>query len=164
MAYKRLNNFIIILLQLCCPHLTSALISIWLVRFVYINVLLNVVTTLVIHPTGRIYACTSYYRLTHWEKVVDTCTNIWLLRRLYLPLHQVVSEVFERKYILFVHASNCTTSFLIIPQELSSENDAMDNIWYKNPSKSEVIGRCGGDEINEWPRRTDKGRTLKKKI
>ena len=22
----------------------------------------------------------------------------------------------------------------------------MDNIWYENPSKSEVIGRCGGDE------------------
>ena len=22
----------------------------------------------------------------------------------------------------------------------------MDNIWYWNPSKSEVIGRCGGDE------------------
>ena len=32
--------------------------------------------------------------------------------------------------------------------------------WIKsgieNPSKSEVIGRCGGDEKNEWPRRTDK--------
>ena len=24
----------------------------------------------------------------------------------------------------------------------------MDKIWYKNPSKSEVIGRCGGDEKN----------------
>ena len=22
----------------------------------------------------------------------------------------------------------------------------MDNIWIENPSKSEVIGRCGGDE------------------
>ena len=22
----------------------------------------------------------------------------------------------------------------------------MENIWYRNPSKSEVIGRCGGDE------------------
>ena len=29
--------------------------------------------------------------------------------------------------------------------------------------KSEVIGRCGwGDEKNEWPRRTNKSRTLKK--
>ena len=37
----------------------------------------------------------------------------------------------------------------------------MDKIWDRNPSKSEVIGRCGGDENNEWPRRTDK-RTLKK--
>ena len=41
----------------------------------------------------------------------------------------------------------------------------MDKIWDRNPSKSEVIGRCGGDEKNEWPRRTDKSRvkkTLKK--
>ena len=35
----------------------------------------------------------------------------------------------------------------------------MYNIWYRNPSKSEVIG---GDEKNEWPRRTDKSRTLKR--
>ena len=32
----------------------------------------------------------------------------------------------------------------------------------ENPSKSEVIGRCGGDEKNEWPLRTDKSRTQKK--
>ena len=38
----------------------------------------------------------------------------------------------------------------------------MDKILYINPSKSEVIGRCGGDEKTEWPRRTDKSRTLKK--
>ena len=38
----------------------------------------------------------------------------------------------------------------------------MDKIWYRNPSKSEVIGRCGGDEKPEWPRRTDKSRMLKK--
>jgi len=25
----------------------------------------------------------------------------------------------------------------------------MDKIRYRNPSKSEVIGRCGGDEKNE---------------
>ena len=37
----------------------------------------------------------------------------------------------------------------------------MDKIWYRNPSKSEVIGRCGGDEKTEWPRRTNKSRTLK---
>ena len=36
----------------------------------------------------------------------------------------------------------------------------MDNIWYENPSKSEVIGRCGGDEKTEWLHRTDKSRTL----
>ena len=32
----------------------------------------------------------------------------------------------------------------------------MDKIWYINPSKSEVIGRCGGYEKTEWSRRTDK--------
>ena len=26
----------------------------------------------------------------------------------------------------------------------------------ENPSKLEVIGRCGRDEKNAWPRRTDK--------
>jgi len=36
----------------------------------------------------------------------------------------------------------------------------MDKIWYRIPSKLEVIGRCGGDEKTEWPRRTDKSRTL----
>ena len=39
-------------------------------------------------------------------------------------------------------------------------------LWIKsgieNPSKSGVIGRFGGDEKPEWPRRTDKSRTLKK--
>ena len=40
----------------------------------------------------------------------------------------------------------------------------MDKSGIENPSKSEVIGHCGGDEKNEWPRRTDKSRTLKKKI
>jgi len=25
----------------------------------------------------------------------------------------------------------------------------MDNIWYRNPLKSDVIGRCGGDEQKE---------------
>ena len=28
----------------------------------------------------------------------------------------------------------------------------MDKIWDRNPSKSEVIGRCGEDEKTEWPR------------
>jgi len=40
----------------------------------------------------------------------------------------------------------------------------MDKIWYRNPSKSEVIGRCGGDEKTEWPRRIDKSQMLKKMI
>ena len=39
--------------------------------------------------------------------------------------------------------------------------------WIKsgieNHSKSEVIGHCDGDEKTEWPRRTDKSRTLKNK-
>ena len=38
----------------------------------------------------------------------------------------------------------------------------MDKIWYRNPSKSEVIGRCGGGEKTEWPRRTDKKSNFKK--
>ena len=33
----------------------------------------------------------------------------------------------------------------------------------ENPSKSEVIGRCGWGEKVEWPCRTNKSRTLKKK-
>ena len=36
----------------------------------------------------------------------------------------------------------------------------MDKIWDRNPSKSEVIGRCGGDEKPAWSRRTDNSRTL----
>ena len=39
----------------------------------------------------------------------------------------------------------------------------MDKIWDRNPSKSYVIGRCGGDENTEWPRRTDTSRTLNNK-
>jgi len=38
----------------------------------------------------------------------------------------------------------------------------MEKIWDRNLSNSEVIGRCGGDEKTEWPRKTDKSRTLKK--
>ena len=37
----------------------------------------------------------------------------------------------------------------------------MDKIWYRNPSKSEVIGCCGGAEKTEWPRRTDKSKVKK---
>ena len=40
----------------------------------------------------------------------------------------------------------------------------MDKIWDRNPSKSEVIGRCGGDKKAEWPRGTDNSRTLKKHL
>ena len=43
-------------------------------------------------------------------------------------------------------------------------NNVMDKIWDRNPLKSEVIAYCGGDEKNEWPRRTDKSRTLKIKL
>ena len=35
----------------------------------------------------------------------------------------------------------------------------MHNIWDRNPWKSEVIGRCGGDEKNER-----QSRTLKEKL
>jgi len=35
---------------------------------------------------------------------------------------------------------------LALSQELRLDNNVMDKIWFRNPSKSEVIGRCGGDE------------------
>ena len=38
----------------------------------------------------------------------------------------------------------------------------MDKIWDRNPSKSEVIGCCGGDKKTAWPRRTGKSQILKK--
>ena len=38
----------------------------------------------------------------------------------------------------------------------------MDKIWDRNPSTSEVIGRCGGNEKNEWSPSTDKRRNAKK--
>ena len=38
--------------------------------------------------------------------------------------------------------------------------NVMDKIRDRNPSKSEVIGRFGGDEKKESPHRTDKSRTL----
>ena len=49
---------------------------------------------------------------------------------------------------------------LALSQKLRQENKCNG----ENPSKSEVIGRCDGDEKTEWPRRTDKSRTLKKMI
>ena len=39
----------------------------------------------------------------------------------------------------------------------------MDKIWYRNPSESEVIGRCGGGGKNQKPPRTHKKRKPKKK-
>ena len=38
---------------------------------------------------------------------------------------------------------------LALSQELRQELNVMDKIWDRKPSKSEVIGRCGGDEKNE---------------
>ena len=34
----------------------------------------------------------------------------------------------------------------------------MDKIWYRNPSKSEVIGRCGGVEKTNGHAEVDKSR------
>ena len=39
-----------------------------------------------------------------------------------------------------------TGSFSIIKM---GEINVMDTIWYENPSKSEVIGSCGGDELSK---------------
>ena len=41
--------------------------------------------------------------------------------------------------------------------------NVMDKIWDRKSFEVGVIGRCGEDENPEWPRRTDKSRTLKKK-
>ena len=40
----------------------------------------------------------------------------------------------------------------------------MDKIWYRNPSKLEVIGRFGGDEKNRMTMQNRQSRTLKKKF
>jgi len=37
----------------------------------------------------------------------------------------------------------------------------MDKIWYRNPLKSEVIGRCGGDEKNWMTKQNGHSRMLK---
>jgi len=39
----------------------------------------------------------------------------------------------------------------------------MDKIWYRNPSKSEVIGRCGGDKKQTNDHAEPTYRTLKNK-
>ena len=38
----------------------------------------------------------------------------------------------------------------------------MDKIWYRNPSKSEVIGRYGGDEKNRMTTQNRQQSTAKK--
>ena len=38
----------------------------------------------------------------------------------------------------------------------------MDKLWIENPSKSEVIGRCGGDEKTRMTTQNQQSRTLKK--
>ena len=40
----------------------------------------------------------------------------------------------------------------------------MDKIWYRNPSKSEVIGRCGGEEKPIDQAEPTKVERLKKKL
>jgi len=34
---------------------------------------------------------------------------------------------------------------LVLSEELRYDKNVMDTIWNRNPSKLEVIGRCGGD-------------------
>ena len=40
----------------------------------------------------------------------------------------------------------------------------MDKIWYRNPSKSEVIGCCGGDEKKRMTTQNRQKSTLKKPV
>ena len=56
------------------------------------------------------------------------------------------------------HNKHCVHICLYSSSTLPTSSHMTSGIW--NPSKSEVMGRCGGDEKNEWPRRTDKSRTL----
>ena len=44
------------------------------------------------------------------------------------------------------NASTLKREILALSQELRLEYNVMDKNWYRNPSKSEIIGRCGGDE------------------
>ena len=65
---------------------------------------------------------------------------------------------YQRRY------KNGTSSSLVWHSTLKREIPALsEESRIENPSKSEVIGCCGGDGKTEWPRRTDKSRTLKKK-
>ena len=59
------------------------------------------------------------------------------------------------------HNKHCVHICLYSSSTLPTSSHMTSGIW--NPSKSEVMGRCGGDEKNEWPRRTDKSRTVKKR-
>ena len=40
----------------------------------------------------------------------------------------------------------------------------MDKIWYRNPSKSEVIGRCGGDEKTNDTQNRQKSNAKKQRL
>ena len=40
----------------------------------------------------------------------------------------------------------------------------MDKMWYRNPSKAEVIGRCGGDEKNRMTTQNRQKPNAKKHI
>ena len=51
---------------------------------------------------------------------------------------------------------------LALSQELRQANSVMDKIWYRNPSKSEAIGHCGGDEKTNDHAESRKSQTLKK--
>ena len=45
--------------------------------------------------------------------------------------------------------STLKREILALFQDLRSDKNVMDKIWYEHPSKSEVIGRCGGDVKTE---------------
>ena len=56
--------------------------------------------------------------------------------------------------------------YWLFQENKDSTKNVMDKLWDRNPSKLEVIGRCGVVEKNAWSRRTDTSRTLnwKKKL
>ena len=71
----------------------------------------------------------------------------------YFPILILESRTasYQRRYkmVPVVHLFSTEHSkgkILALSQEIRKENNAMDKIWYRNLSKSEVFGRCDGDE------------------
>ena len=81
---------------------------------------------------------------------------IFKLKQIYFQIPQILKQTF-----ICVFVFGCQHQFLTYWQHRRLKIHHNKSFILENPSKSEVIGRCGGDEKTEWQRRTDKSRTLK---